>query len=66
MTETAPLWKVEYDARRNAHDDWQTKAVELYAADRCEARGLSAQMLHDDGWQQTVIHNCYQPRRLDG
>ena len=58
---TAPLWKVEYNARKHTDDDWQTQFVELYAADRCEARGLSAQMLRDDGWEQTIIHDCYQP-----
>ncbi len=58
--QTSPLWRVEFDARKDAGCDWQKKHVELYAENRCEARGLSVQMLQEDGWQQTVIHNCYQ------
>jgi hypothetical protein len=60
-TETAPLWTVEYSARTDADGNWQRRVVELYAGDRGEARGLSAQMLRDDGYEHRVIRRCYQP-----
>jgi hypothetical protein len=59
--ETAPLWKVEYSARTDVGGDWKRKYVALYAADRGEARSLSAQMLRDDGYEHRVIRRAYQP-----
>jgi uncharacterized Zn finger protein len=60
-TETAPLWKVEYSAKKTFDHDWERRVVELYAIDRSEARGLSAQMLQDDGYEHRIIRRCYQP-----
>jgi len=59
--ETAPLWRVEYSAKTDLDGDWEKKVVELYAIDRSEARGLSAQMLRDDGYEHRIIRRCYQP-----
>ncbi len=59
--ETAPLWKVQYSAKTDLDSDWERKVVELYAKDRSEARGLSAQMLRDDGYEHRIIRRCYQP-----
>jgi hypothetical protein len=59
--ETAPLWKVEYSAKTDLDGDWEKQVVELYAIDRSEARGLSAQMLKDDGYEHRIIRRCYQP-----
>jgi len=59
--ETAPLWKVEYSAKKTFDHGWERQVVELYAIDRSEARGLSAQMLQDDGYEHRIIRRCYQP-----
>ena len=59
--ETAPLWRVEYSAKTDLDGDLEKKVVELYAIDRSEARGLSAQMLQDDGYEHRIIRRCYQP-----
>ena len=58
--QTAPLWKVEYRARKSIDDGWETKFVELYAFDRGDARGFSREMLEDDGWEKAIIRDCYK------
>ena len=58
---TAPLWKVEYRAKKTFDDSFERQVVELYALDRSEARGLSAEMLQEDGYEHRIIKRCYQP-----